>query len=42
MRVKLSVPVLVPGVESPWRIESEAGTSIEDEPLPPSQTDGAQ
>jgi pilus assembly protein CpaE len=37
VRVKLRVPVLVPGVESPWRIESEAGTSIEDEPLPPEQ-----
>jgi pilus assembly protein CpaE len=40
VRVKLRVPVIVPGVDSPWDIESEAGTSIEDEPLPPSQTDG--
>ena len=34
VRVKLKVPVLIPSVASPWRITSEAGTSIEDEPLP--------
>jgi pilus assembly protein CpaE len=38
VRVQLKVPVLFPGVGSPWRISSQAGTSVEDEPLPESQT----
>jgi hypothetical protein len=25
-------------MKSPWKVTSEAGTSVEDEPLPPSQT----
>ena len=37
VRVKLSVPIVVPTMKSPWRVSSEAGTSIEDQPLPPSQ-----
>ncbi|HEX8102780.1 MAG TPA: AAA family ATPase [Solirubrobacteraceae bacterium] len=38
VRVSLRVPVVMPGVRSPWRIESEAATSVEDEPLPESQS----
>ena len=37
VRVKLAIPVIVPTIKSPWRIGSEAATSVEDEPLPPSQ-----
>ena len=38
VRVRLRVPALFPSVRTPLRITSEAGTSIEDEPLPPEQT----
>jgi hypothetical protein len=38
VRVRLKVPALFPSVKTPLRITSEAGTSIEDEPLPPEQT----
>jgi pilus assembly protein CpaE len=38
VRVELKVPVLFPSVKSPWRISTQAGTSVEEEPLPPSQT----
>jgi pilus assembly protein CpaE len=38
VRVKLKVPIVVPQMKSPWKVSSEAGTSIEDEPLPPSQS----
>jgi pilus assembly protein CpaE len=38
VRVKLNVPIVVPMMRSPWKISSEAGTSIEEEPLPPSQS----
>ena len=38
VRVKLNVPIVVPQMKSPWRVSSEAGTSVEDEPLPPSQS----
>ena len=38
VRVKLNVPIVVPQMKSPWKVSSEAGTSIEDEPLPPSQS----
>jgi pilus assembly protein CpaE len=37
VRVRLKVPVLFPSVESPWAITSQASTSVEGEPLPPSQ-----
>ena len=37
VRVSLRVPVVMPGLRSPWRIESVAGTSVEAEPLPASQ-----
>ena len=40
VRVRLRVPVLFPSVRSDIRIASEAGTVIEDEPLPASQRDG--
>jgi pilus assembly protein CpaE len=38
VRVKLKVPIVVPTMKSPWKVSSEAGTSVEDEPLPPSQS----
>lgn len=38
VRVRLSVPLVVPGWESPIKISSSSGTSIEDEPLPDSQS----
>jgi pilus assembly protein CpaE len=38
VRVKLNVPIVVPMMKSPWKVSSEAGTSVEDEPLPPSQS----
>jgi pilus assembly protein CpaE len=37
--VRLDVPILLPGMKSPVRITSTAGTSVEDEPLPDSQKD---
>jgi pilus assembly protein CpaE len=40
VRVKLDVPIVVPTMKSPWRVSSQAGTSVEDAPLPPSQTKG--
>jgi len=40
VRVDLRVPVVVPGLDSPFRISSEAATSVEDEPLPSSQRKG--
>ena len=41
VRVKLKVPVLFPGVHTNWKVTSEAGTVIEDEPLPASQRGGS-
>jgi hypothetical protein len=41
VRVRLKVPVLFPSVRSNVRITSEAGTVIEDEPLPASQGGGS-
>ena len=38
--MKLKVPVLFPGVHTSWKVTSEAGTVIEDEPLPASQKGG--
>jgi pilus assembly protein CpaE len=35
--VRLKVPVVLPGVKSPFEIGSRAATAIEDEELPPSQ-----
>jgi pilus assembly protein CpaE len=35
--VRLNVPMLLPGMKSPVKITSTAGTSVEDEPLPDSQ-----
>ncbi len=40
VRVRLKVPLLFPSVKAPWTVSSEAGTVIEDEPLPASQKDG--
>ena len=37
VRVSLKVPVVVPGLRSPFEIASEVATSVEDEPLPDSQ-----
>jgi hypothetical protein len=34
----LTVPIVLPGIGSPWKVSDHASTSIEDEPLPPSQT----
>jgi pilus assembly protein CpaE len=36
--VRLKVPVVLPGLKSPFTIGSRAATAIEDESLPPSQT----
>jgi pilus assembly protein CpaE len=35
--VRLNVPILLPGMRSPVKITSTAGTSVEDEPVPGSQ-----
>jgi len=40
VRVALKVPVLLPSVRTNIKITSEAGTVIEDEPLPASQRGG--
>jgi pilus assembly protein CpaE len=40
VRVALKVPVLVPSLRTSIKITSEAGTVIEDEPLPADQKDG--
>jgi len=37
VRVRLKVPMVLPGVSSPWAITSDAATSVEDEELPASQ-----
>ena len=37
VRVKLAVPMVLPGVRSPFEITSDAATSVEDEELPESQ-----
>ena len=37
VRVKLDVPVVIPGLESGFTIASSADTSVETEELPPSQ-----
>jgi hypothetical protein len=36
--VKLKVPLLIPGLRTPWEISSTADTSVEDEALPGRQT----
>ena len=38
VNVRLKVPIVLPGLSSPWAVSDHASTSIEDEPLPPSQT----
>ena len=38
MSVKLKVPLLIPGVNTPFVIRTTADTSVEDEALPPRQT----
>jgi pilus assembly protein CpaE len=38
VNVKLKVPIVLPGLSSPWTISEHSSTSVEDEPLPPSQT----
>ena len=40
VRVRLKVPFLLPAVKTPLTIASQAGTVIEDEPLPASQSKG--
>lgn len=37
VRVRLAVPMVLPGVRSPFEITSDAATSVEDEDLPESQ-----
>jgi pilus assembly protein CpaE len=37
VRVRLAVPIVVPGVDGPLRVSSTAETSVEDEPVPESQ-----
>jgi hypothetical protein len=36
--VKLKVPLLIPGLRTPWEVGSTADTSVEDSPLPGRQT----
>jgi pilus assembly protein CpaE len=36
--VSLTVPIVLPGLGSPWKVSDHSSTSIEDEPLPPSQS----
>lgn len=38
VNVRLDVPLVFPGLSSPLKISDHSSTSIEDEPLPPSQT----
>jgi pilus assembly protein CpaE len=38
VKVTLRVPLVLPGVDAPWRVESQADTSVEGEPLPPRQS----
>jgi hypothetical protein len=33
VRVSLAVPMVLPGLDSPFRISSQAGTTIEEEPV---------
>jgi pilus assembly protein CpaE len=40
VKVRLKVPFLFPSVKTPLAISSQSGTSVEDEPLPPSQSKG--
>ena len=40
VNVRLTVPIVLPGIGSPWTVSDHASTSVEDEPLPPSQTEG--
>jgi hypothetical protein len=35
--VRLVVPVVLPGLQSPFKVSDHASTSVEDEELPPSQ-----
>jgi pilus assembly protein CpaE len=37
VKVTLRVPLVLPGVDAPWRVKSQADTSVESEPLPPRQ-----
>jgi pilus assembly protein CpaE len=37
VKVTLKVPIVMPGLDGPFAISSEAATSVEDEPLPDSQ-----
>ena len=41
VNVRLAVPIVLPGLASPWTISDHSSTSVEDEPLPPSQSKGA-
>jgi pilus assembly protein CpaE len=38
VNVHLKVPIVLPGLASPWTISDHSSTSVEDSPLPPSQT----
>lgn len=37
VNVHLKVPIVLPGLASPWTISDHSSTSVEDSPLPPSQ-----
>jgi pilus assembly protein CpaE len=37
VNVRLDVPIVLPGLDSPWKVSDHASTSVEDEPLPDSQ-----
>lgn len=42
VNVKLVVPAVLPGLKSPFKVSDHASTSVEDDPLPPSQTKGSK
>jgi hypothetical protein len=37
VKVRLAVPIVLPGLRSPFHVGSDASTSVESEELPPSQ-----
>ena len=39
MNVRLTVPVVLPGLNSPFKVSDHASTSVEEDPLPPSQVE---
>jgi pilus assembly protein CpaE len=38
VNVALKVPIVLPGLASPWTVTDHSSTSVEDAPLPPSQS----